>query len=161
MGNNLISKINILGAPILVIIGGLITWFIKSKKEELMEIEKRSLEKRIETYNTVLSPFIMLFSNTKNPKVNEKALELITSVEYRKASFNLMTFGSDELVTSYNDMMQGFFKGENDTDTKGSLKKFAQFLLSIRKDVYNKNTKLKDWDMLRFMIKDLDNYISI
>ena len=38
-----------LGSPILLGIGGLISWFLKTRKEELQAIEERALEKRIET----------------------------------------------------------------------------------------------------------------
>jgi len=160
MEKETITIITTFGAPILVIIGGLITWFFKSKREDLQAIEERALEKRIETYNELLHPLIVMFSNKSNQKVKDKAVEQIGSVEYRKASFNLMTFGSDEMVTSYNNMMQSFYKNESENNPKLALKKFAGFLLSVRKDVYNKNTKLKDWDMLKFMITDIEKLID-
>ena len=158
---NLITLITALGAPLLVFIGGLISWFLKTRKEELKAIEERALERRIETYNKILNPFIVLFAATKNDngKMKQKALDEILSTEYRKAGFNLITFGSDEMVTSYNKMMQGFFNNEN-SDTTTTMKNFANFVLSIRKDVYNKNTKLKDWDMLKFMITDIEEFIK-
>ncbi len=40
------------------------------------------------------------------------------------------------------------------------MKKFAAFILAIRKDVYTKETKLKEWDMLKFMITDIDKFIG-
>jgi len=149
-----------LGAPVLVAIGGLISWFFKSRKEELQTIEERALERRIETYNQILHPIIVLFSSRANKKMKDKATEEIGSVEYRKAAFNLITFGSDEMVNSYNDMMQSFFKNEAENDPKTTMKKFAKFVLSIRKDVYNKNTKLQEWDMLKFMITDIEKFID-
>lgn len=158
---NLITLITALGAPLLVFIGGLISWFLKNRKEELKAIEERALERRIETYNKILNPFIVLLAASKkdNEKMKQKALDEILSTEYRKAGFNLITFGSDEMVTSYNKMMQGFFNNEN-SDTTTTMKNFANFVLSIRKDVYNKNTKLKDWDMLKFMITDIEKFIK-
>lgn len=147
-----------LGAPILVAIGGIISWFFKSRKEELQTIEERALERRIETYNQILHPIIVLFSTGVNQKLKDEAVAQIGSVEYRKAAFNLITFGSDEMVKNYNEMMQAFFKGEAEKDPKNTMRKFAAFILSIRKDVYNKNTKLKDWDMLKFMITDIEKF---
>ena len=145
-------------APVLVVTGGLITWFLKSRKEELQAIEERALEKRIETYNQILHPFIVLFSSGASEEEKEKASNQITTVEYRKAAFNLMTFGSDEMVNSYNNMMQGFYQNEAENKPQITLKKFAAFILSIRKDIYNKNTTLKEWDMLKFMITDIDKF---
>lgn len=37
--------------------------------------------------------------------------------------------------------------------------KFAKFILSIRKDLFYKNTNLKEADMLKFMISDIDKVI--
>jgi hypothetical protein len=147
-----------LGAPILVIIGGIVSWFLKSRKEELQTIEERALERRIDTYNKILDPIIVLFSSGASQKEKDKASLQITSVEYRKSAFNLITFGSDEMVNSYNNMMQSFYKNETETAPELTLKKFAAVILSIRKDVYNKNTKLKDWDMLKFMITDIEKF---
>lgn len=149
-----------LGAPILVIIGGLVSWFFKSRKEELQAIEERALERRIETYNQILDPIIVLFSSGASQKEKDKASAQISTVEYQKAAFNLITFGSDEMVNSYNNMMQSFYKNEAETSPELTLQKFAAVILSIRKDVYNKNTELKDWDMLKFMIKDIEKFTN-
>lgn len=147
-----------LGAPIFAVIGGLVSWFLKSRKEELQAIEERALERRIETYNQILHPIIVLFASGASQKEKEKASAQIATVEYRKAAFNLITFGSDEMVNSYNSMMQSFYKNEAETSPELVLKKFAAVVLSIRKDVYNKNTTLKEWDMLKFMITDIEKF---
>ncbi|KAA5535526.1 hypothetical protein [Paenimyroides baculatum] len=57
-------------------------------------------------------------------------------------------------------MMQGFYKDEANINPTETMRKFGNFLLSIRKDIYNKETKLKEWDMLKFMITDIDNIIK-
>ncbi|RKS42753.1 hypothetical protein BC962_3040 [Gillisia mitskevichiae] len=149
-----------LGAPILIALGGIITWFLKSRKEDLQAIEERALERRIETYNELLHPLIVLFSKNASKKTKDLATSKMGSVEYRKAAFNLITFGSDEMVVSYNEMMQSFYKNEAENDIKTAMQKFASFILSIRKDVNNKNTKLREWDMLKFMITDIDKIIK-
>lgn len=159
---NITSIISIIAAPVLIFFGGLISWFLKTRSDDIKAMEERAIEKRFETYKVILNPFIMLFaaSKTNNTKIHEKALSEITSVEYRRAGFDLMTFGSDQMVTSYNDMMQGFYKGTNEEDPNATMRKFANFILSVRKDLYNKNTKLKHWDMLKFMINDFDTAIN-
>ena len=149
-----------LGAPISAVIGGLITWFLKSRKEELQATEERALERRIETYNQILHPIIVLFSSGASQKEKDNATKQITTVEYRKAAFNLITFGSDEMVNSYNNMMQSFYKNEAETSPELTMKKFAAVILSIRKDVYNKNTELREWGMLKFMIMDIEKFAN-
>ena len=158
MEKELLTLITALGAPTLIIVGGLITWILKSKKEELQAIEERALERRIETYNLILDPIIVMFSNLGNQKALDKAGVHIKSVEYKKAAFSLIAFGSDEMVNAYNNMMQGFYKNESGSNPKIIMEKFSIFLLSIRKDVYNKNTKLKNWDMLKFLITDIEKF---
>lgn len=158
--NDYFTLIAALGAPVLVGFGGLISWFLKARKEELQAIEERAMEKRFEIYTQILKPLIVLLSNAASEKDKNQATQEIASIAYRKSAFNLITFGSDQLVIAYNEMMQGFFTGEADINPKMSLKRFANFILAIRKDLYSKQTKLKEWDMLKFMITDIDKIID-
>ena len=160
MNDTLVTILIGLGSPVLVSIGALLSWYLKTRKEELQAIEERALERRIETYNKILHPLIVLFSTGADRKQKEEATKSITSIEYRQAAFNLITFGSDEMVNSYNEMMQSFYNGGANNAPVETMKKFANFLLSVRKDVNDKNTDLEAWDMLKFMIKDLDSYIQ-
>lgn len=157
---DIIALITTVSAPILVFIGGLISWLLKTRKEELQAVEQRALERRIETYNKIMNPLIIMLSNKTDEKTKNKALDEIISVDYRRAGFNLVTFGSDEMVNSYNNMMQSFYKGEATDNPKLVMRKFASFILNVRKDLYNKNTKLKEWDMLKFMITDIEKLIE-
>lgn len=160
MENNILTIITALGAPMLIGLGGLISWFFKSRREELQTIEERALERRIDTYNTLLHPFTVLFATNTSQKEQDKARQYIGSLEYRKAAFSLVTFGSDEMVTAYNNMMQSFYKGEAKSNPKLTMKKFGGFLLSIRKDVYSKRTKLEEWDTLKFIITDIEKLMD-
>jgi hypothetical protein len=158
--NDLMTLLLALGAPLLVFIGGLVSWLLKTRKEDLRMIEEGALEKRAEIYNTLLDPIIVIFSGPSDEEVKEQALQELVSIDYKKAGFNLITFGSDDMVNAYNDMMQSFYNEEHATNPKESMRKFATFLLSVRKDLYNKNTKLKQWDMLKFMMPDIDEFID-
>lgn len=146
--------------PILLTIGGLLTWFLKTRNENLQTIEERAREKRLETYRKLLDPFIVLLTTNKTKKEEEKALNSITSVEYKRAAFDLVIYGSDEMVRSYNKMMQYFFKtdfeNQSKEDGKSSLKYFADFIIAIRKDLNNKATKLKSSEALEFTITDIE-----
>ena len=67
-----------LRAPLLVFIGGLVSWFLKTRKEDLQAIEERALERRIETYNTILYPLIVMFASKSNQKLKDKAIAAMT-----------------------------------------------------------------------------------
>lgn len=154
---NILSLIIGLGAPILMSIGALAAWYLKSRKEELQAIEERALERRIDIYNQILEPFIISLAPHIDDTTRNKAIKTLGTIDYRKAAFSLISYGSDELVINYNEMMQSFLKSESGDVTT---KRFAAFLLSIRKDVYNKETKLDWMDMLKFTLKDVDKLMT-
>lgn len=148
-----------LGPTLLVIVGGIITWIIKSKYEELLTIQEKLLEERRIIYKKILDPYIQLFSNLKNSNNVNEATRKLTSFEYKKTAFDLNLFGSDKVVLAYNEIMQYAYKSES-TGNSGSaeiLLLWGKLLLEIRKNLGNKKTKLKEIDMLKAMIKDIEN----
>lgn len=50
-----------IGPPLLMVLGGIITWFIKSKSEELKAVEDLLREERRKIYGEILEPYIQLF----------------------------------------------------------------------------------------------------
>lgn len=151
-------------SPILITIGGLITWLIKSKKDDLLLSEEKSREFKIKTYEELLEPFITVFAFAIPEKEKQIGINKIKSLQYRKASFNLMTFGSDDVVKSYNKIMQAFFsiKAEDFSDEEEypilMLTLISDLLLNIRKDLYLKKTDLTRSEMLEAMITDIKKY---
>ena len=92
-----------------IVVGGIITWFIKSSIEELRATEKRLQEERRKVYMEILDPYIRLFADLRRQGTTEaqsQALKRVTSYQYRKASFELNLFGSDEVVRGFNALMQ-------------------------------------------------------
>lgn len=151
-------------SPLMIAIGGLISWFFKSKREDLLISEERTRDFKIKTYDTLLQPVIAAFSFTLNEKQKNKEIDKLHSLEYRKAVFNLTTFGSDQVVKSYNNLMQAFFNinSEDFSDDNSyslvMLKSVSDLMLNIRKDLYSKKTKLKHSEMLEFMITDINKH---
>lgn len=148
--------------PILITIGGLITWFIKSKREDVMISEEKTREFKVKTYETILEPFMILFTFSLENN-QELGISKILSLEYRKAGFDLTTFGSDKVVRSYNQMMQAFFniKSEEHDEEEYALiilTYVSDLMLNIRKDLYTKATDLERSEMLAFFITDIVNY---
>ena len=151
--------IQILGPSLLIILGGIITWIIKSKIEELRSIEEKLLEERRKIYINILEPFILIFAGVTPGKIKE-AQNIISSDEYRKTGFLLNLYGSDNVIKAFNDMMILAFSSEKteSRDPLAMMNKLGKFLLEIRKSVGNKKSKLKNIDMLRSMLKDLDSH---
>lgn len=102
-----------LGPSLAIVLGGIITWIIKSKIEELQAVEEKLRVERRNIYLEILDPYIRIFADLKG-KGPEDALKQVTSYDYRKTAFNLNLFGSDEVVRAYNELMQYIYKAEAD-----------------------------------------------
>ncbi|WP_395054352.1 hypothetical protein [Flavobacterium sp.] len=156
-----------IASPIFITIGGLLTWFIKSKKDDILLSEEKSREFKIKTYEELLEPFITVFTFALPEEEKQIGIKKLSSLEYRKSGFNLMTFGSDEVVKSYNKIMQAFFTLNTKDFTDDAeyaiimLSLISDLLLNIRKDLYTKKTKLKRSEMLEPMITDIKKYEEI
>lgn len=150
----------ILGPTVLIIIGGIISWFLKSHYEKLLAIEEKLRAERRNIYIQILEPYITLFSMEEKNKIGN-AMKQIMSVKYKKNAFELCLFGSDDVVNAYNNLLEYGNETENTgkRDDKKMILMFGKFLLEIRKSIGNKKTKLKEVDMLQNMIKDIKKII--
>ncbi len=154
--------------PLLVLLLGAIGWRIRTSLDRQFALEDKLRESRIETYNNILEPFIILLmseaawlSDKKNKGKDKRqiALSMLLSLSYRTTGFKLSLVGSDAVIQSYNDLMQFFFNtNEDDKLTENDYKKIlhmlGRFLLEIRRSMGNEATKLDSWDMLEWFIVD-------
>ena len=100
--------------------------------------------------------FLILIGNKQIPT---QAIKQITSYKYKKTAFDLNLFGSDEVVRAFNALMKQAYEAESPEkqDPKEMMRTYGNLILEIRKSLGNKKTKLKEFDMLRAMINDIDN----
>lgn len=151
-----------LGPSLLVIIGGIITWMLKSRVEELRAIEKKLGDERRKVYAEILDPYIRVFVSLKaegRDQALKEAVTKITSYEHRKTGFELSLFGSDEVVRAYNAMIQHFVKSGSSggTSPEDMVRLWGGLLLEIRRSLGSRRTKLDEFDMLAGMISDIDS----
>ena len=174
-----IMAIGTIATPILLIGISGVGWYLKSRLESSWKTEadlRRRAEKleeairedRLRIYNDILEPFIILFTkdethakSKKGKTKDQRALEIIQSVEYRQAAFKLSLFADDNIVRAYNNLMQSSYALGSDSDAVDEqgiqlLSAFGDFLLEIRKGVGNESTSLRNLEMLRWMITDFD-----
>lgn len=144
-------------SPILLTVGGIISWFLKSRNESLQLAEQLSREKRLETYKIILDPYLVILSPHASKELKDEATKRLLSVNYKKASFDLVTFGSDNTVRSFNKLMQYPFNKLTNDDLD-IIVLFSEFTLNVRKDLYSKKTKLDSSETLEFTITDIKNY---
>jgi len=155
--------LQVVAPPLLMIAGGVITWLLKSRAEELRATEQRLLDERRKIYGQILDPYVHLFAGLKTGHGQAQALKKVTSYEYRKTAFELSLVGSDDVVRAYNDLMQHTYKSEQSGE--GSvvemMRLWGALLLAIRRSLGNKTTKLDRLDMLRGMITDIDSIAGV
>ena len=162
--------------PIILLVASGIGWLVKRdfekaqrREERIRELEEKLRDERIEIYNTIVEPYIILL--TKDEKIakrpeyksykcntrEELIAAILTSVKYRKASFKLVFYGSDPVIKGFNRLMQHAYRLEGqEGDPKQLFTLFGNFLLEIRRNIGNESTNLKYNEMFESFLKDTD-----
>ena len=166
---DIISAIGSVSTPILVLILTAVGWKYRQSVERKMKLEEKLRDDRINIYNQILEPFIiLLMSDTawqsdkknKGKDKNEIAVAQMLSLDYRKVSFKLSLIGSDSVVNSFNDLMQHFYNQADDGQTpspeqlRTMMSLLGSFLLEIRRSMGNETTKIDNWGMLEWFMTD-------
>ena len=144
--------------PAIAILTGAAVWFFRSRVDALQRQTERLHSDRVKLYAQVLEPYVLAFSNIGKSQSGEVEA-LYSSVDYRRAIFELNVAGSDSVIRAMNDFMQYFYtreKQEDKTDKPEQfLLLFGRVLLAIRKDLGKRRTKLSEIDMLQSQITDI------
>lgn len=154
--------LQVLGPALLVVLGGIITWVIRSRIEESRAIQQELNEERRKTYSEILLPFISVFTSVVRKEGATKAVDQMMKnlSQIHKNRLDLVLFGSDAVVRAHNDFWEYAYRieadGEIDQRGREYMRLFGRILLEIRKDVGNRDTKLDEVDMLRWLIRDID-----
>ena len=167
------SAFGSVATPILVIILTGVGWKYRQSIERTFKLEEKLRDDRIDIYNKILDPFIILLmtdaaweSDKKNrgKSRTDIGISQALSLEYRRTSFKLILIGSDSVVLAFNDMFQYFYdnadlgKKVDDTQTVKLLLLLGDFLLEIRKSMGNEATVIDGWGMLEPFITDARKY---
>lgn len=152
--------------PLLVLALTGVGWRLRTRMERQATLEDKLREDRIGTYNAILKPFIILLTSdaawqsdpkNKGKDKHETALRILLSLEYREQGFRLSLVGSDPVVKSYNNLMQ-FFYGLDESSAPAKVRPMmgllGQFLLEIRRSMGNEATRVSNWEMLEWFMKD-------
>ena len=175
-----VTAIGTIATPILVLVLTGIGWRLRAQAERRLALEDKLREGRIEAYNQILEPFIILLMTDKAWEVELKirrhetakgktiesnkadyATEKLLSLDYRKQAFQLSLIGSDNVVKAYNNLMQYFYQQEQDSSVTNEMKAkkiitlLGRFLLEVRRSLGSEATKLNDWDMLEWLLTDV------
>lgn len=163
-----VAAIGAIATPILVLVLTAVGWRLRKTVERKVELENQLREDRVAIYNDILEPFIILLMSdvawehnkqNRGKDKNEIATGKMLSLEYRKLAFKLSLVGSDQVVLAYNELMQ-FFYSQGDTPAaepglKAMMALLGTFLLAIRRSMGNEFTKVTNWQMLEWFMKDV------
>lgn len=163
-----IAAIGSIATPVIVLFLTAIGWRLRRRMDRQHELEDKLREDRINIYNHILEPFIILLmtdvawqhdKQNRGKDKNEIAIGKMLSLEYRKIAFKLSLVGSDAVVLAYNDLFQHFYtQGDNPDTSEKNLKimmaLLGNFLLQIRRSMGNEATTLNQWQMLEWFMTD-------
>jgi len=166
---DVVTALASIATPALVLIISAIGWKIKQDFERRINIEDKLRDDRIEIYNKILEPFIIILMSDdawKTNKINrgrnkeDVATTEMLSIDYRRASFQLALMADDNVVKSFNNIMQYFYNMEDNQSASDHdfmtemMKLLGTLLIEIRKSMGNETTKLNHWDMCEFWLSD-------
>lgn len=143
--------------------GSIVAAYIQNQYQKLQAIQEKLREERRNVYFNLLSPFILLLLKRADL---EKITQILYSEEYNKTAFELVLFGSDEVIRAYTQLMRYFIhiihkKTDIDIDeTIQLVKLLGELLLKIRKDLGNEKTSLNAKDIMTQFIGDIDKIKS-
>jgi len=169
-----LTALGALATPVLLAILGAIGWKLRNGIERRFELERTLRDDRVEIYNQILEPIIVLFMSdaawkadpkNKTRDKNDLSTRQLLSLDYKKTGFRLSLFGSDGVVRAYNELLQHFYQAPDavatEDRTRGMLERVGTLLLEIRKSTGNENTELDRWQMLEWFITDARKYRGV
>ena len=137
-------------------IGGIVSWFVKSKYEELRTLEEKLNEERRRAYANIINPILNVLENLEN-NGSSKVLETYNLHDYRKNTSDLLLIGSDDVVLAHNRFIDyAYSKNGKNIDDDKAMNLITELFLEIRKSIMGKSiirniiekrTKLKKEDM--------------
>ncbi|MEZ8602042.1 hypothetical protein [Vibrio splendidus] len=159
---DVVTAIGSIATPIIVLVVSSVGWKIKQNIERKIELENKLRDDRIDIYNQILEPFIIILMsdaawemdkrNRGKNKADVGSAKMLT-LEYRRLGFKLALMANDEVVKAYNDMMQYLYNmnenGQPENFLKDMMRLLGTFLIEIRKSMGNEATKLDYWDRAR------------
>lgn len=146
------------------VVSGVVVWYITWRTGVLRYERERLHDERRHVYIRVLEPYFRILGGKTSPEDLREALRKLKSAEHRTALFELTLMGSDEVVRAVSDFMQQGFRVAQDNSTMSPsdlVQSWGGVLLAIRRDLRNRKTQLRELDMLRSSITDIDDIQNI
>ena len=157
----------------------------QSREEYWRNLELELHPSRLEVYRDLLEPFLVMFAkdegvahsqkykefrsrsrNSESPLTITKgdlAHRIMSSPEYKEVNFRFSLLGNDPVVRAYNRIMKESrsLVGKDASDASNENNQMlvihlADFLLELRKNLGNEDTKLNNTEMIEWLITDIE-----
>lgn len=119
--------------------------------EDIKEGKQRVYDQKREIYKNLISPFKDLLKNIKTKKGPQTLTDkqIATAMD---AAFDNILFASDDVIKMYGKFRNNSLNVVEDSSKYYTLKLFALLLFTIRKDLGNRMSDLKEVEILRMFI---------
>ena len=132
------------------------TSIVLTRRYEMKQIViKEHGEKKVPIYEDLIK---FWFEISMAEKLEKSYSEKEINEFFAKFLNQFMIWGSDDVIKAFTEFRK---EGLNQEDSDGikSLFSFERFIFSVRKDLGHKNKNLKQGDVLRFFVTDIDKYL--
>lgn len=160
VGKTIVTILSSVAVPIVLLVIG-------SRYTNTREMEAKLRQDRVEVYNKILEPFLLLYSTEaviansfknkgdQRKSASDLASQRLLTLDYQDFAFKLSLIGSDEVLRAYNDLMQSFYAKESGNKL---IQHIAELLLQIRKSLGNSSTAIQSLEMLEWKINDIRKF---
>jgi hypothetical protein len=145
---NIIVSVLAVLSPMLVVLLGFVVWLYQHERERRESVEDQVSEHKYKAYIELLEIF---FGLLKSVKADKKIRQAKLTERMIDASKDLMVYGSDEVVSIYQQWIQDAREGK-----PGGLSIFGELVVAIRRDMGHGKTKITSDQILRQLITDYD-----
>ena len=143
------------------LIGGLVVWTYRQSLERKMRLEQDLRGDRVDLYYQIIEPFVLLLTSSDAwTKDNGKmAMSMLASVAYRTAAFKLRLVANDNVLRTYDRLMEYFAQASADAAEgvsqgrrETTIDRLGGFLLAIRKSIGNEATEMTRPEMVEWIL---------
>jgi hypothetical protein len=166
---DMIGAAGSVATPLFVLVLTAVGWKYRQSIERRLKLEESLRDDRMDIYNAILEPFVIIFMSdaawksnrrSKNKGKIEAAKDIFLSLDYRTVSFKLALIAPDAVVRAFNEMLQAAYNQDIQEGNAGldaamqGLSLVGAFLLEIRRSMGNEKTKLDSLNMIEWFITD-------
>jgi len=143
-------------SPFLLALSGVLAWRYQHERERREEVERQLSEHKYKAYTFLLDIFFdIVKASTRESKVQPVNRKMIDRM--MDAGKDLIVYGSDDVVTEYQQWLDATRKGEPAYKVFGH---FGDLIIAVRRDMGNSKTKVTKENVLRQILTDYDELQS-